>query len=171
MSLTNFDPETFDREEILKMADVKNYAWPADHTNLNVWLGYFTDAFRYYNNQTEVDSVLVNAIAKIIRYLSTPFELRGGAWDIAEERQRQIDKEGWTAEHDEGHANGELALAAAYYARADVVCRVDPNLLWPENWDEKWRKPKGRIRNLVRAGALIAAEIDRLKRLEDKECL
>ena len=36
---------------------------------------------------------------------------------------------------------------------------------WP--WSDKWWKPKDKIRDLVRAGALIAAEIDRLQRLKE----
>jgi hypothetical protein len=36
---------------------------------------------------------------------------------------------------------------------------------WP--WSFEWWKPKDRIRNLVRAGALIAAEIDRLQAMQE----
>ena len=39
-----------------------------------------------------------------------------GAEMIAAERRRQVEKEGWTAEHDSGHPSGELAMAAACYA-------------------------------------------------------
>lgn len=78
---------------------------------------------------------------------------------IAAERQRQIDVEGWTPEHDAQHTDGELALAAAVYAVPDHLCGIQM-LLWP--WAPEWYKPKDRIRDLVRAGALIAAEIDRL---------
>ena len=39
---------------------------------------------------------------------------------------------------------------------------------WP--WDESWFKPTpdDRIRELVKAGALILAEIDRLQRLKEQ---
>jgi hypothetical protein len=86
--------------------------------------------------------------------------------DIAAERQRQISQEGWTPEHDDSHATGELSQAAASYALMrpgglsflnDMARRV-----WP--WDMKWWKPSDRRRNLVKAGALIVAEIDRLDR-------
>ncbi len=72
---------------------------------------------------------------------------------IAAERRRQIMEEGWTPEHDAEHVNGELALAAACYTSGDFGN-------WP--WDPQWLKPKDRVRDLVRAGALIAAELDRL---------
>lgn len=93
-----------------------------------------------------------------------------GIDDIAAERRRQIESEGWTPEHDDEHANGEIAKAAACYA--DFASMPDTGritiggvpLAWP--WDWTWWKPKNRRYDLVRAGALIAAEIDRLDRLE-----
>ena len=89
---------------------------------------------------------------------------------IAEERQRQIDVKGWTAEHDDKHGGGQLALAGACYAGAEITRNINKNNdafpgLWP--WDEKWWKPTpdDRIKELAKAGALIAAEIDRINRL------
>ena len=92
---------------------------------------------------------------------------------IAAERARQVEKEGWTSEHDDEHNNEELALAACYYAlpapltvtygRGEYI--IKPNSLFPGEWSEEWMKRSNdRIRNLVKAGALIAAEIDRLQR-------
>lgn len=88
---------------------------------------------------------------------------------IAQERIRQLEKEGWSASHDDDHADGSLASAAACYADLaaqqavgdDNPCtdRTPPNA-WP--WSAGWWKPKDMRRNLVRAGALIAAELDRL---------
>ncbi len=73
---------------------------------------------------------------------------------IAAERKRQIEKKGWSAEHDAEHRDGSLAKAAACYATGGVWGG------WP--WDMEWWKPGDRIRDLEKAGALIAAEIDRL---------
>ena len=94
-----------------------------------------------------------------------------GTYLIQEERQRQLDVEGWTPEHDEQHNLGQLALAAKTYIlfAQDSLCgrarAVYPG--WP--WDYSWWKPSpDPIRNLVKAGALIAAEIDRLQRLKGK---
>lgn len=94
----------------------------------------------------------------------------GGVALIAAERQRQMAVEGWTPEHDSEHAAGELAVAAACYA-APEVCNSDgetgtrPRMAilahWP--WALSWWKPGDRIRELTKAGALIAAEIDRLQ--------
>lgn len=95
---------------------------------------------------------------------------------IAEERQRQIEKEGWTPEHDETHSRCTLAVAGASYA-LDVASRESgeheswkklygegAKQIWP--FDSEWHKPTpdDPIRQLVKAGALICAEIDRLQR-------
>lgn len=92
--------------------------------------------------------------------------------DVLAERHRQIDMEGWTPKHDDEHANGDMARAAATYAitgSSDGRNFTDdgstPSVierLWP--WDWAWFKPKGRRRNLVKAGALILAEIERIDR-------
>jgi hypothetical protein len=88
---------------------------------------------------------------------------------IAQERERQIEKEGWTAEHDADHTEGQLAKAAACYAfDAVALPTIDAKRFifdnWP--WSRKWWKPTpdDTIRQLTKAGALIAAEIDRLQR-------
>lgn len=89
--------------------------------------------------------------------------------DVILERYRQVTKEGWTAEHDNQHVNGEMAAAAAGYAMNSVLADM-PEFAeqvpehWP--WDESWWKPTTTRRDLVKAGALIIAEIERLDRLE-----
>lgn len=98
-----------------------------------------------------------------------------GADLIAAERQRQIDKEGWTPEHDASHLGETLAIAAACYAMPAALREHEPvwsrgqgwqrfrhPRLWP--WASSYWKPTpdDRVRELVKAGGLIAAEIDRL---------
>ena len=56
-------------------------------------------------------------------------------------------------------------MAAACYAVPDVFSQG----YWPPTWDFSWYKPTTRIRDLVKAGALIAAEIDRHQRIEIKK--
>lgn len=80
---------------------------------------------------------------------------------ITEERARQISEEGWTPKHDDQHDGGEMACAAACYA-ISASGGIERSGLWP--WGRVWWKPKNQVRDLVRAGALIAAEIDRLQR-------
>lgn len=106
------------------------------------------------------------------------------ATDVLTERRRQIEDEGWTPEHDDKHSDGSMALAAACYAmfasvsdRQRAVTDLPASLtvagkaipgwaawleIWP--WARSWWKPKHRRADLVRAGALILAEIERLDR-------
>ena len=107
-----------------------------------------------------------------------------GVGRIAAERARQIELEGYSLEHDAEHDNGALAFAAACYAAPETIYVVDAyehsdltpwgRVEWVEPWPKDWRRTKpedvgppnqplhGRIRELEKAGALIAAEIDRL---------
>jgi len=91
-----------------------------------------------------------------------------GAALIAAERRRQVEAEGWTPEHDDQHDQGELAQAAAAYALhagAGLSKRVyEAERLWP--FTDGWKPSANEVRELVKAGALIAAEIDRLQRLD-----
>ena len=92
--------------------------------------------------------------------------------DISAERQRQMSVEGWTPEHDDTHSDGAMAKAAGTYAICagssqnirDLFKAGDAMPTWP--WDQGWWKPTNRRRDLVKAGALIVAEIERLDRLE-----
>lgn len=94
---------------------------------------------------------------------------------IAAERRRQIEEEGWTTDHDDRHVRGELGTVAACYAVPSHYRDSCARLFWPRTWDWKWWKPAGphdgltaRRRDLVKAGALIAAEIDRIDRLAER---
>ena len=100
-------------------------------------------------------------------------KMNSGIERIAAERKRQIEIEGWDAENDSRHNKNQLARAAACYALDERSRRLETRLglklfkrLWP--YDLLWWKPtpENRIRELEKAGALIAAEIDRLQRIE-----
>ena len=95
---------------------------------------------------------------------------------ILRERERQKTEEGYELTHDDLHIDESLARAAAHYA----LPYCNPTL-WPESWnpssDKKLSSQRRglepltketmphRIRDLVKAGALVAAEIDRLQRI------
>lgn len=90
--------------------------------------------------------------------------LKTGAQLIAIERERQMSEEGWDAEHDDQHTLGELARVGELYALPEVS-QTSANL-YPSTWSARWWRttPQNRVRELVKAGALIAAEIDRLQK-------
>ena len=93
--------------------------------------------------------------------------------DVLAERQRQQSIEGWTPEHDDAHKGGELSRAAGSYAinagaalffngGSDTSVCDTPPYGWP--WGPEWWKPTNSRRDLVKAGALILAEIERIDR-------
>lgn len=88
-------------------------------------------------------------------------EVTDAARDVLGERRRQVTAEGWTPERDDKYTKRELAYAASNYAVSELK-HGDPPITWP--WDKRWWKPTTPRRNLVKAGALILAEIERLDR-------
>lgn len=115
-----------------------------------------------------------------------------GARRIVLERRRQIQQEGWSLEHDDTLVEDQLAWAAICYAAPERVYTLgqgvtpkDRVISFKDPWPEAGLDPvfdkrpsykrtpsvKKRIRSLEKAGALIAAEIDRLQRLQDQESL
>lgn len=91
---------------------------------------------------------------------------------IKAERERQVTVENYSHSHDDQHVDDELLRAAICYGMYEVndsaynQASLDE---WP--WELQWFKPNNNpdgIRNLVKAGALLAAEIDRRLRLKTK---
>jgi hypothetical protein len=84
--------------------------------------------------------------------------------DIEAERERQVRGEGWDDHHDDEHVNRSLARAAGCYAMfADAFPYAgEPPPQWP--WEREWWKPRSHRRNMVRAAAMLVAEIERIDR-------
>lgn len=128
---------------------------------------YFKDNFEDADS-TPVPEQLLPIIEKVFG----PGAAKGCA-----ERLRQIQIEGWTSENDDQYDGGELAKASASYilpeeSRSMVQCawrKIVP-LFFPR-WNLAWWKPtpNNRIRELEKGIALGMAEIDRLKRKEEKK--
>lgn len=137
-----------------------------------------------------------NAIYEFRKAVGTKGNNIPGWQLISEERQRQVLEEGFNTIHDDEHTDHELVFAAIAYAEPEQLHRVRQypdgavvlSDVWPATWDQRWDKrerhdleddqtplqaddyPIGqRIRNLVKAGALIAAEIDRLQRKAQRD--
>ena len=98
--------------------------------------------------------------------------------EVLAERMRQMSAEGYSLEHDDNHACGELAAAAACYALPVAIYTgcltpVGPKgdlglkfvkTVWP--WPSGDLKRKSRREDLIRAAALLIAEVERLDRIE-----
>jgi len=94
-------------------------------------------------------------------------ELTKAANDVLAERRRQVESECYGNSHDDDQDDGSLAMAAACYAQPNPVMERFPSgEESPEGWP--WAafhwKPTTTRRNLIKAGALILAEIERLDR-------
>ena len=113
-----------------------------------------------------------------------PVDVSKAMLDVMNERDRQWNEEHFDPTHDDRHVHGELVKAAVSYgARAAVTAELIAMGMpadvvedkaqaagvpgtWP--WERTWWKPKGARRDLVRAAALLIAEIERLDRAETK---
>ena len=116
------------------------------------------------------DAFLAEVRAQGVKSLSNAVQ------SVISERQRQQSVEGWTPKHDDKHDNNELAFAASCYAFHSAAASWDfeddgtPYNIhpapknWP--WAPEWWKPTNPRRDLVKAGALILAEIERIDRQE-----
>lgn len=116
-----------------------------------------------------VDVAALNAVRKALTLLRE-HTITEAEQDVLAERERQKTGEGWTPAHDDDHNDGEMAAAGAVYAltshQMDVLRSMNLGVsdLFPE-WPYK---PKDRRRDLVRAAALILAEIERMDRATAK---
>lgn len=99
--------------------------------------------------------------------LDKEYEMNGSEL-IAAERQRQIEVEGYRSSNDDGYRDGQLVKAAIAYLINVVPCGLGSgSQFWP--WRKEFWKPYSQRANLIRAGALIAAELDRLDRERNRE--
>jgi len=98
--------------------------------------------------------------------------MKTGVELIAIERQKQIDKHGFTGEHHvnnpEWYADKQLTSAAHMIEAYDKDDGLAQNykLIVPLNWDKDWWEKlcdKPYSERLIIAGAFIASEIDRLQ--------
>lgn len=137
------------------------------------------EALENNQRQIDMDGVEVGVSRQALDELITAYKALAAqpareaqeavAWrDVLAERQRQIETEGWTPDRDDAHQSGELADAAALYASIKVR-HVSGMAVWP--WEPEWFKPTSgavpgsRRRDIVKACALLLAEIERLDRL------
>lgn len=98
--------------------------------------------------------------------LAAPVAVSEAARDVLAERQRQIEQEGWTPEGDDRYFDGDMARAAAAYAISSTPGdgKEEGISLWPARWSSAFYKPADPRRSLVKAAALILADIERIDR-------
>lgn len=106
-------------------------------------------------------AIIVGApeLADGVYSLYTTPQLTPAAADVLAERHRQIAVKGWTPEHDDTYIDFELAAAAIGYIEP-----MEAENYWPADWHDDSFKPSDYRRNLVKATALLLAELERLDR-------
>lgn len=123
------------------------------------------------DSQNSIKLMTVYDYADVVRVLDWLNQEPSGISILAAEREDQIAK-GYDAAHDDIHTKGQIADAAFYYLIAATYFLEHPDKVgqklslppaWP--WEaEAWKPGTEPVSNLVKAGALIAAEIERLIR-------
>lgn len=114
-----------------------------------------------------IDAEDLSALAEAYLRAAAPRERAAdGVSMIAAERARQIEHHGFDAARDNTYDRGELAAAATHYALTEWDYSMHGDAFWPAEWSASWdhKGEDDRITQLTKAGALIAAEIDRLLR-------
>ncbi|WP_339025754.1 hypothetical protein [Leclercia pneumoniae] len=109
-----------------------------------------------YCETPATDSFLAEVRAQGVKSLSN------AAQSVISERQRQQSVEGWTPEHDDQYSKSQLLWASSCYVLNTIQPFNRIPLDWP--WAPEWWKPTNPRRDLVKAGALILAEIERIDR-------
>ena len=132
------------------------FAWAvfAENDNVIVWS----------KNRAQVESASTKYGRPIVPVIALTVGQQAATRDVLIERQRQMEVEGWTAERDDKYIKCELARAAATYATCSHIdqLKLVGEAAWP--WHPDWFKRSSYRRDLVKAGALVLAEIERLDR-------
>lgn len=100
------------------------------------------------------------------------FPIESGVSRIAVERARQFVVHDYDGTHDDRHDRGELVRGAIAYLLAGTepqgrLSGATPHQVWPWDRGNGWSPEADILANLTKAGAMIAAEIDRLVRHRD----
>lgn len=159
------------RDDLIKRIQESDQSWWSMMEDAVAMLAW--DGLRLAELETAITAIFYSEVSippLARKALAIADGFTPGVASIAEERRRQIEKEGWSSSNDDVfQASGEMAVAASCYAfeasrtpaqRQRSLGR--PPKTWP--FKAKWWKPTTPIRDLEKAGALIAAEIDRLRR-------
>lgn len=88
-------------------------------------------------------------------------KMKTGIEQITEERVKQIGKYKYNAYHDAQYTKKELLLGALTYLKKAIYDNgFELEKTWP--FEKKYFHDEGYVENIKKAGAFIAAELDRL---------
>lgn len=144
-----------------------------------------TASFGYWKEgdtiHPDYDTVPLRDVARLYAKYEALFKEQpnAAARDVLAERRRQVEQEGYDHEHDDAHPGGEIAAYAAFYAMPQAARDWPaPETGYGATFGEAivpadWKVPKegDRRAELVKAGALILAEIERIDRAAKQAAL
>ncbi|WP_147402987.1 hypothetical protein [Enterobacter sp. R1(2018)] len=168
-ALDAWDRATSEFMEIINNDELNIIADLLDKMDLET--GYREGAFlacnRWHDKFRESESKLEIAENRIAELESRP--LSAAVADVLAERQRQKESKGYTERRDDNYLPGVLNLAGAAYAVSvsalpDAMRRAQRLWPWPDAGKYLKSSPKEPRAALVKAGALILAEIERIDR-------
>jgi hypothetical protein len=148
-------------------AEAHEQPTPAEYETAVDTLRHVIDCLRKNGSYTDEEGEATDYLEPLLSITapSAQTALTDAARDVLAERKRQVNAEGWTADHDDEHDSEEMAIAAACYAESAAGFHhpsAGVPSIWP--WTNRWWKPTAPRRDLVKAGALILAEVERIDR-------
>lgn len=168
---------TLSGNQLRAALDFINPDGPADELQCNDYLYFGVRQHRADDGTVATDMCCWNEDSDGVlplpdEYVAPDASHSRAAQDVLAERCRQVKREGYTPEHDDEHACGEIAAYAAFYAMPPA-CREWPAedtgygatlaaAIVPHGWPIP--EDGDRRRELVKAGALVLAEIERIDR-------
>lgn len=133
----------------------RKYGTTLDRTDLSL-----VDWLKHALEESLDHSLYLQKIIRIVTAMEDNVIL-----EIIAERKRQVEK-GFDAAHDDTHGNGELYEAAKAYLVAAKRIEIDTMpMMWPFEKME-WRHPGSKREALIKAAAMLVAEINRLQRAD-----
>ncbi|MBZ9559032.1 MULTISPECIES: hypothetical protein [unclassified Modicisalibacter] len=134
------------------------------------------ERFLDYEVRRQIGRLRHEGMAQTQDFYDIPTRASG---DVLAERRRQVEVEGWEPSHDDTHRSAEMVRAAIGYAnlaalqgRYGVPDTTDLSLYIPHDWPWAtgwWKPSRSARRNLIKAAALLLAEIERLDRAADRD--
>lgn len=143
-------------EEVLRLRSLSKYQ--------PVIFGYLIDDICHITKTEGLVRTIPEIVERFQGLKSTFTDDVPQAWlDVIAERRRQMEKLGFTHEQDDGYVYAELPRAAICYIRTAMGHpNIDPPMEWP--WSLQHWKPRSPREDLVRAIALLIAEVERIDR-------
>lgn len=152
--IADCDPEVYEKGVSVCLISISKETAEVICKNIAVATGCKVD-WHYFGGRVHIKALPPSPQTSLVS---------GALADVIAERQRQQSVKGFSTEQDDTYVGCQLAAAA--------ICYIEPMeamSYWPADWHDDNFKPTNERRNLVKAAALILAEIERIDRKSNAE--